>query len=351
MSRQAQHPQRLSAAQVLFCGAAIVTLSMGIRHGFGLWLQPITQDQGWTRENFAFAMAVQNLAWGLFGIFAGMAADRFGAFKVLAAGAIAYALGLYGMATSTTPTMFALTAGVLIASLAPPPDDELTARHGRTASALSQASMNAYRALVYETPGFVDYFRAATPIAELSELKIGSRPASRTASTRIEDLRAIPWGFSWSQSRVMLPGWFGFGSAAEGADVEELKDMAANWPFFRTLIQNMEMIMAKSDMSIARRYASLVPDTALADRIYGAIHAEWRRTRDAVLRITEQTELLQGQPELDRLIRLRMPYVEPLNHVQIELIRRRRGGDDDPRVREGILLAVNGIAAGLRNSG
>ncbi len=114
MSRQAQHPQRLSAAQVLLCGAAIVTLSMGIRHGFGLWLQPITQDQGWTRENFAFAMAVQNLAWGLFGIFAGMAADRFGAFKVLAAGAIAYALGLYGMATSTTPTMFALTAGVLI---------------------------------------------------------------------------------------------------------------------------------------------------------------------------------------------------------------------------------------------
>lgn len=105
---------RLSAAQVLLCGAAIVTLSMGIRHGFGLWLQPITQDQGWTRENFAFAMAIQNLAWGLFGIFAGMAADRFGAFKVLVAGALAYAAGLYGMATSSSPFLFALTAGVLI---------------------------------------------------------------------------------------------------------------------------------------------------------------------------------------------------------------------------------------------
>jgi len=257
----------------------------------------------------------------------------------------------YGEPDVARRNLDALTAGVLIASLAPPPDDELTARHGKTASALSQASMSAYRALVYETDGFVDYFRAATPIAEIAELKIGSRPASRTASTRIEDLRAIPWVFSWSQSRVMLPGWFGFGSAVQTADMAELQVMAKDWPFFRTLIQNMEMIMAKSDMTIARRYASLVPDAALADRIHGAIHAEWTRTRDAVLSITGQSELLGGQPELDRLIRLRMPYVEPLNHVQIELIRRRRAGDDDPRVREGILLAINGVAAGLRNSG
>jgi len=257
----------------------------------------------------------------------------------------------YGEPDVARRNLDALTAGVLIASLAPPPDDELTARHGKTASALSQASMSAYRALVYETDGFVDYFRAATPIAEIAELKIGSRPASRTASTRIEDLRAIPWVFSWSQSRVMLPGWFGFGSAIQSADMGELQAMAKDWPFFRTLIQNMEMIMAKSDMTIARRYASLVPDTALAERIHGAIQSEWTRTRDAVLSITGQSELLGGQPELDRLIRLRMPYVEPLNHVQIELIRRRRAGDDDPRVREGILLAINGVAAGLRNSG
>lgn len=245
----------------------------------------------------------------------------------------------------------ALTAGTLLASLARSPDEALTGVHGPTAAALSQASMGAYRALVYETPGFVDYFRAATPIAEIAELKIGSRPASRTSSTAIEDLRAIPWVFSWSQSRVMLPGWFGFGSAVAAADLAELQDMAKAWPFFRTALQNLEMIMAKSDMTIARRYARLVPDANLGASIFGQIKAEWDRTRDAVMAITGQTELLGGQPELDRLIRLRMPYVEPLNHVQIELIRRRRAGDTDPRVREGILLAINGVAAGLRNSG
>jgi len=149
----------------------------------------------------------------------------------------------------------------------------------------------------------------------------------------------------------MLPGWYGFGSAVQGEDPDELRDMAAAWPFFRTVVQNMEMVMAKADMAIARRYAKLVPDAALAERIYGAIRAEWDRTRDAVLSITGHDDLLGGQPELDRLIRQRMPYVEPLNHVQIELIRRRRAGDDDPRVRNGILLAINGVAAGLRNSG
>jgi phosphoenolpyruvate carboxylase len=149
----------------------------------------------------------------------------------------------------------------------------------------------------------------------------------------------------------MLPGWFGFGSAVKGRDMAELKAMAEAWPFFRTLVQNMEMVMAKADMTIARRYASLVPDPSLAARIYGEIRSEWDRTHAAVLAITGHDKLLGGQPELDRLIRLRMPYVEPLNHVQIELIRRRRNGDDDPRVREGILLAINGVAAGLRNSG
>lgn len=257
----------------------------------------------------------------------------------------------YGEPEIARRNLDALTCGALLASLRPPADETFTARHGKTAAALSRASMAAYRALVYETPGFVDYFRAATPIAEIADLKIGSRPASRTSSTAIEDLRAIPWVFSWSQSRVMLPGWFGFGSAVEGADLDELRVMARDWPFFRTLVQNMEMVMAKADMTIARRYADLVPDKALADRIHGAIVEEWERTETAVLAITGQDALLAGQPELDRLIRLRMPYVEPLNHVQIELIRRRRAGDDDPRVREGILLALNGVAAGLRNSG
>ena len=244
----------------------------------------------------------------------------------------------YGEPDVARRNLDALTCGVLLASLRPAPDETFTARHGATVAGLSSASMAAYRALVYETDGFVDYFRAATPIAEIAELKIGSRPASRSAST-------------WSLSRVMLPGWYGFGSAIQGADMAELQAMAAEWPFFRTLVQNMEMIMAKADMSIARRYADLVPDAALADRIYGALVSEWDRTRDAVLTITGQDELLGDQPELDRLIRLRLPYIEPLNHLQVELIRRRRAGDTDPRVREGILLTINGVAAGLRNSG
>ena len=257
----------------------------------------------------------------------------------------------YGEPEIALRNLDALTCGAVLASLGQGTDHAFTAEHGATLSDLSARSMAAYRKLVYETDGFVDYYRAATPIAEIADLKIGSRPSSRTASTRIEDLRAIPWVFSWSQSRVMLPGWFGFGSAVQGCDMGELKAMAEAWPFFKTLVQNMEMVMAKSDMTIARRYSTLVSDASLAARIYGEIREEWQRTHDAILAINGHDSLLGGQPELDRLIRIRMPYVEPLNHVQIELIRRRRAGDEDPRVREGILLAINGVAAGLRNSG
>jgi len=257
----------------------------------------------------------------------------------------------YGEPEVAQRNLDALTCGTLLASLGTAQQAGYTDDQGTTAARLSAASMAAYRALVYETPSFVDYFRAATPIAEIADLKIGSRPASRTASTRIEDLRAIPWVFSWSQSRVMLPGWFGFGSAVQGEDMAALNDMAQNWPFFRTVVQNMEMVMAKADMAIAHRYAQLVPDEALRQHIYGAIHDEWQRTHEAVLGLTGHSALLDGQKELQGLIRARMPYVEPLNHVQIELIRRRRSGDDDPRVRNGILLAINGVAAGLRNSG
>lgn len=260
----------------------------------------------------------------------------------------------YGEPGVARRNLDALTSGVILASLRRESGEGPAERHGDLISRLSQASMKAYRALVYDTAGFVDYFRAATPISELSELKIGSRPASRSSSTRIEDLRAIPWVFSWSQSRVMLPGWYGFGSAIDSlgaGDVETLTGLVSEWPFLSTLIQNMEMVMAKSDMVIARRYAGLVPDQALAEDIHGRIAAEWQRTHDAVMRLTGQTSLLERQPELARLIRLRLPYIEPLNHVQVDLIRRRRAGDDDPAVREGILVALNGIAAGLRNSG
>lgn len=260
----------------------------------------------------------------------------------------------YGEPGVARRNLDALTSGVVLASLRKESGEGPAERHGALISRLSEASMQAYRALVYETDGFIDYFRAATPISELSELKIGSRPASRSASTRIEDLRAIPWVFSWSQSRVMLPGWYGFGSAVDSldrADLETLTGLVSEWPFLSTLIQNMEMVMAKSDMVIARRYADLVPDPSLASDIYGRIASEWQRTHEAVMRLTGQTVLLERQPDLVRLIRLRLPYIEPLNHVQVDLIRRRRAGDDDPAVREGILVALNGIAAGLRNSG
>jgi len=229
----------------------------------------------------------------------------------------------------------------------------------QAAEALSQASMRAYRALVYETPGFVDYFFHATPIREIAELNIGSRPASRKASQRIEDLRAIPWSFSWGQCRLTLPGWFGFGSAVEaflaaGARKEQsalLQKMYRQWPFFRALLSNMDMVLAKSDLALASRYAELVPDARLRRRIFGAIEAEWQRTVDALALVTMEKQRLASNPALARSIRHRFPYIDPLHHLQVELVRRWRQGDADERERRGIHLAINGIAAGLRNTG
>ncbi|WP_448206987.1 phosphoenolpyruvate carboxylase [Azospirillum sp. sgz302134] len=222
---------------------------------------------------------------------------------------------------------------------------------------LSQHAFRAYRGLVYETPGFTQYFRTATPISEIATLNIGSRPASRTKSDRIEDLRAIPWVFSWAQCRLMLPGWYGFGSAVEAWLAEEpnglelLQRMNRAWPFFRTLLSNMDMVLAKSDLGIASRYAELVEDEELRKRIFGQIREEWQRTRKHLLAITEQPDLLAENPLLARSIRNRFPYMDPLNHVQIELLRRHRAGSSDDRVQRGILMSINGVAAGLRNSG
>ena len=232
-------------------------------------------------------------------------------------------------------------------------DVSARAAHAQIMDRLSQASFRAYRALVYETPGFADYFFAATPIAEIADLNIGSRPTSRQATRTIEGLRAIPWVFSWSQARVMLPGWYGFGSAVEAAGLapEQLQDLHQTWPFFSTTLANMEMVLAKADIAIAKRYAGLVEDRALAEAIFGQIRAEMERTTAALLSITGQSFLLEKNPDLAAIIRSRLPYIDPLNHLQIELIRRRRSGDDTPEVREGIHLAINGVAAGLRNSG
>jgi phosphoenolpyruvate carboxylase len=251
-----------------------------------------------------------------------------------------------------------LTAGVVLASLRRPPPlpkkqwDELRQGRGEAMELLARASMTAYRRIV-ETPGFVDYFYAATPISEIADLNIGSRPASRQAARSLSGLRAIPWVFSWSQSRAMLPGWYGFGSAVRDAGVPlgTLAELAEAWPFFATTLANMEMVLFKSDLGIAGRYARLVPDRALADAVFGEIRAEWDRTVEAVLKITGQTALLEKNSDLAAVIRARLPYIDPLNHLQIELIRRLRAGDDSEAVRQGVHLTINGIAAGLRNTG
>jgi len=250
-----------------------------------------------------------------------------------------------------------LVAATLEASFQRPGSGESGGRFDAVMDALSERSYAAYRSLVYETPGFADYFRAATPIAELAELNIGSRPASRTASPRIEDLRAIPWVFSWSLCRLMLPGWYGFGAAVDAwcADRPDgmaiLREMVREWLFFRTVTANMEMVLAKSDLAVASRYADLVPDAALRDAVFGRIREEWQRTVRAVQAITGRDSLLADNPSLARSIRDRLPYLDPLNHLQVELLRRHRSGQTDERVKRGIHLAINGIAAGLRNSG
>lgn len=233
------------------------------------------------------------------------------------------------------------------------------------ADALSSASMAAYRKLVYETPGFTDYFFAATPIREIAELNIGSRPASRKATRAIEDLRAIPWGFSWGQCRVALPGWCGFGSAINSYLSDSPKErkerlallqrMHKQWPFFRTLLSNLDMVLAKSDLNIAARYVELVEDKRLGKRIFAAIQAEWQATSDALSLITGEKKRLASNPSLARSIEHRFPYLDPLNHLQVELMRRyrhqREGDPANERVQRGIHISINGVAAGLRNTG
>ena len=255
-----------------------------------------------------------------------------------------------------------LVAAVLEATLLQPtkpasPDFLLAA------DKLSKSSMAAYRALVFETPGFTDYFFSATPIREIAELNIGSRPASRKATQKIEDLRAIPWGFSWGQCRLTLPGWYGFGSAIaqfleQGKTAAERKDALAllqkmnkQWPFFNTLLSNIDMVLAKSDLALASRYSELVGDARMRKRIFGMIQAEWQSTVEALEKITGEKQRLAGNASMQRSIRHRFPYIDPLHHLQVELVRRYRDGQADERVQRGIHISINGIAAGLRNTG
>jgi phosphoenolpyruvate carboxylase len=221
---------------------------------------------------------------------------------------------------------------------------------------ISALAFGGYRELVYETPGFERYFRLTTPISEIAELNIGSRPASRTASTRIEDLRAIPWVFSWAQARIMLPGWYGVGTAIESwlaahpGELSTLQAMVRDWPFFRSVLANMSMVLAKTDLAIGARYATLADEDGLRERIWPRIEAEWQRCLNVVTTLTGEA-LLADNPTLARSIQNRFPYLDPLNHLQVELVRRYRAGDRDERVKRAIHLSINGLAAGLRNSG
>ena len=251
-----------------------------------------------------------------------------------------------------------LAAATLEATLLQPEQAEPRAEYLETMEYLSVEAYRAYRSLVYETDGFDRFFRESTVIGEIANLNIGSRPASRKASNRIADLRAIPWVFSWAQCRLMLPGWYGFGSAVTTwletepkRGIAMLQAMYREWPFFQMLLSNMDMVLAKSDIAIASRYAELVSDTALRDRIFSRLRAEWQTTVGTLLTIMGQKSLLESNPLLVRSIRNRFPYLDPLNHMQIELLKRYRAGDKDDDVVTGIHLTINGLAAGLRNSG
>ena len=255
-----------------------------------------------------------------------------------------------------------LVAATLEATLLQP-TKSASAKFLETAASLSLSSMAAYRALVYETPGFTDYFFQSTPLREIAELNLGSRPASRKASQKIEDLRAIPWGFSWGQCRLTLPGWYGFGSAvhaflhADQSPAESKKQLALlqkmvkDWPFFRTLLSNIDMVLAKSDLALASRYAELVTDAVLRKKIFNRIETEWHLTVTALQLITGDKQRLTNNAALQRSIRHRFPYIDPLHHLQVELVRRYRAGQSDERVQRGIHISINGIAAGLRNTG
>jgi phosphoenolpyruvate carboxylase len=259
----------------------------------------------------------------------------------------------YGTAQSAAANLESMASAILLASLGPEPLPERErVRFEAAMDRLSTDALGAYRELVYGTANFRTFFRQMTPIAEIAELKIGSRPPSRSGSDRIEDLRAIPWVFSWSQARVMLPGWYGVGNALERfEDAGLLREMSEAWPFFRTTLDNLEMVLSKTDLDIATLYSSLVQDEVTRVAIFDRIRDGWQRTCDRFLAVRGQSRLLERQPALDASIRLRLPYIEPLNLLQVELLRRHRAGETDPRIGEGIQLSINAIATALRNSG
>lgn len=250
-----------------------------------------------------------------------------------------------------------ITNAVLLASAPNPAAKDIPTVWRSTMDTMANVSHRAYRKLVYETPGFIDFWRAATPINEISLMHIGSRPPSRGGSAEVNKIRAIPWVFSWMQTRCNLPGWYGLGAGLNSvSDIELLRQMYTDWPFFKNIIDNVESSLVKADMDIAALYISLVPDQKLAGELFGEIRAEFERTCKAVIDISGRKELMDSDPMTKESVRLRNPYVDPLNYIQVEMLRRLRALPDQKspeaqQILDIVVLTINGIAAGLRNTG
>ena len=250
-----------------------------------------------------------------------------------------------------------LVHAVLVASSPVQLNKDVSAEWRHVMDAMSDTAFKMYRTLVYETPGFIDFWQAATPLDEIKRLHIGSRPAARGQSTAVNKIRAIPWVFSWMQSRFNLPGWYGLGSALVALqDKKLLREMYQGWSLFKTMLDNTEMSLLKADMDIAALYVSLVPDQEMAEKFFSMILNEYKQTREAVLSISGHTNLLDAEPITQNSVHVRNPYVDPLNYVQVEMLRRLRSlpdpeSEEAKSIREVITITINGIAAGLRNTG
>lgn len=263
----------------------------------------------------------------------------------------------YGHKSIAARHLDQLVNAVLLSSF-PAPGIQIDPSWREMLDRLAVSSYHHYRALVYDNPEFLTYFSSVTPIGEIAQLKIGSRPSRRSSSNSIDQLRAIPWVFSWMQCRHTLPGWYGLGSAVSEElekhpeHIEILKAMYIKWPFWKTQIDNVQMILAKADLTIARLYADLLPDQALADRVYNLIVAEFQRSADVISHITGQATLLASMPILQRSIQLRNPYVDPLSLIQTVLLERLRSGQEpQAELRTAVLESINGVASALKNTG
>ncbi|MCC6944274.1 MAG: phosphoenolpyruvate carboxylase [Thermomicrobiales bacterium] len=265
--------------------------------------------------------------------------------------------GRYGIAEIATRELELVTGAVLVSTVGafPMPAPDRLAVYESTMAQMATWSAETYRDLIYGDDDLVPFFEQATPIRELGELKIGSRPARRTQSRRIEDLRAIPWVFSWTQSRILLPGWYGLGAALERATTEfgldHLQDMERDWPFFGAVLANAELALAKADLPVAERYVQLVEPVELRERIWSRIQDEYDRTCRTLLAVTGQHRLLDREAVIQTSIDRRNPYVDPLSFIQVELLKRLRNGGNPDELLRPVLLSINGIAGALKNTG